>query len=79
MMDATPDAAQAAKQRMAAELEANRGRTAGLENYAADLFCYRDGGPERPCDYLLTWVRVGSDRAGRANSSAGGSQHAVDK
>lgn len=79
LMDATPEAAQAAAQRMAAELEAGRSRMPGLEQYAADLFCFRDGGPQRPGDYLLTWVRVSSEKNGEAKQAPSVNPDAVDK
>lgn len=79
LMDATPEAAQAAAQRMAAELEAGRSRMPGLEQYAADLFCFRDGGPQRPGDYLLTWVRVSSENTGEAKQAPSVNPDAVDK
>lgn len=79
MMDVTPEAAQAAAQRMAAELEASRSRMPGLENYAADLFCFRDGGPQRPGDYLLTWVRAGSQHTGEARHAPSTIPYAADK
>lgn len=69
LMDARPDTVLVAAQRMAGELESGRGRMPELENYAADFYCFRDGGAERGGDFLLTWLWVGADRADRARAA----------